>query len=75
MISQIAKIKQIPLDDTDYDQSTIIDITQQHSEKTSSDILELSKHYPLFSEDEDRLRSDLKESDVNSTALRYEDIL
>ena len=68
-------MKGIALNDTGYDQSTKPDMSQPHPVKTSSDILELSKHYPLFSEDEDRLRNDLRESDINSTALRYEEIL
>ena len=35
------------------------------------DIVNLSKLFPMFSEEPDRLRDDLRQSDVNSTSLRY----
>ena len=45
----------------------------EHSEtnRECQDIVDLSKQFPMFSEEPDRLREDLKQSDINSTYLRY----
>ena len=49
----------------------------EHSEtnRECQDIVDLSKQFPMFSEEPDRLRDDLKQSDINSTSLGYLGIL
>ena len=63
-------MKGLFLEDMGFDTSSEPDRNQQQHVKISSDIFELSRQYPMFSEEEDRLRNDLRACDINSTALR-----
>ena len=52
----------------DFDKSSEPERSQQVN--ISSEIVELSRQYPMFSEEEHRLKTDVRECDINSTALR-----
>ena len=51
--------------------STNLGDEQSETNRECQDIVDLSKQFPMFSEEPDRLRDDLRQSDVNSTSLRY----
>ena len=63
-------MKGLLLEDMGFDTTSEPERNQQQQIKISSDIFELSRQYPMFSEEEDRLRNDLRACDINSTALK-----
>ena len=63
-------MKNLLLEDIGFDRSSEPERNQEQQSNISSDISELSRQYPMFSEEEHRLRNDLRSCDINSTALR-----
>ena len=72
---QIAKIKGIKLDEVLL-RPPAKDTQEEEKEALGSinpcqDIVELSREFPMFSEEMERLREDLRHSEINDTSLRY----
>ena len=51
------------------------DEEQSETDIDSQDIVDISKQFPMFSEEPHRLRDDLKQSNINSTSLRYNNVV